>query len=277
MKMKLFTLILIFPFISMFGLTRTPDPGNKGKKYPSCYKEGIIVNGNSSEWENSLFSYSKTAQVNYGIVNDTSAFYICIRIADEPEQMKVLRSGIEIRFNSKGKKKAEATLHFPIGGRTDIGGRLDPGNRQDRKTMHLMFLLQMQDMDLNGFKNGVNGFQNIKSGKNGVLAAVNWDSANVMVYEARVPFNVFVQDVRSAEPLAVGIVIKGAPKPQHIQGEGMQEGGMGEMQGGHGQDRPGGMQSGGIGREGHMQGLVDNMKIFEDDEIWRSIVVARKE
>jgi hypothetical protein len=277
MKMKLFTLLLVFPVMSMFGFKRTSDHGEKGKKYPSCFKEGIVVNGNSPEWENSLFSFNKSAQVNYAIVNDTSAFYICIRIADEPEQMKVLRSGIEIRFNSKGKKKAEATLHFPIGGRTDIGGRLDPGNRRDRKTMHLMFLLQMQDMDLSGFKNSVNGFQNIKSGKNGIMAAINWDSTNVMVYEARVPFNVFAQDFRAAEPLAVGIVIKGAPKPQHVQGEGMQESGQGEMQGGHERDRQGGMRPGGMGREGHMQGSGDNMKMFEDDEIWRSIVVAKKE
>jgi hypothetical protein len=236
------------------------------------------VNGNSSEWDNSLFSFNKSAQVNYALVNDSSAFYICIRIANEAAQMKVLRSGIELRFNSKGKKKAEATLHFPIGGRTDFGGRLDAGEHRDRKTMHLMYLLQMQDMELIGFKNGVNGFQNIKSGKNGIMAAINWDSTNVMVYEARVPFNIFAGDVQIAEPLAVGIVIKGAPKPRQDQGEGMQEGGQGEMEGGHGQGRSGGMHPGsGMGREGQMNGLGDNQKMFEDDEIWQSIVVAKKE
>lgn len=271
MQMKLFTLILAFPLMSVFGLTRTPDHGDKGKKYPSCYKEAIVVNGNSPEWENSLFSFNKSAQVNYAIVNDTSAFYICIRIADEAAQMKVLRSGIELRFNSKGKKKAEATLHFPI------GGRMNQGVQRDRKTMHLMFLLQMQDMDLSGFKDGVNGFQNIKSGKNGITAAVNWDSADIMVYEARIPFNVFTEDVRAANPLAVGIVIKGAPKPKEGQGQGKQEEGQGEMQGGRGQDRPGGIRPGGMGREGQMQNSGDNMKMFEDDEIWRSIVVAKKE
>ena len=271
MQMKLFTLILAFPVMSMFGFTRTSDHPDKGKKYPSCYKEGIVVNGNSSEWENSLFSFNKQAQVNYAVVNDTSTFYICVRIADEAAQMKVLRSGIDLRFNSKGKKKAETTLHFPI------GGRMNQGERRDRKTMHLIYLLQMQDMELSGFKNGVNGFQSIKSGKNGIMAAVNWDSVNIMVYEVRVPFSVFVVDIRTADPLAVGIVIKGAPKPQPGHGEGMQEGGSGDLQGGRGQDRPGGMRPGGMGREGQMQGSGDNMKMFEDDEIWRSIVVAKKE
>jgi hypothetical protein len=193
------------------------------------------------------------------------------------EQMKVLRSGIDIRFNSKGKKKAEATLHYPIGGRTDLGGRMNPNDHRDRKTIHLMYLLQMQDMELSGFKNGVNGFQNIKSGKNGITAAVNWDSVNVMVYEARIPFTVFAVDIRAANPLAVGIVIKGIPKPRDAQGREMKEGNPGDAQGGYGQDRSGGMRPGGMGMEGQMQGPGDNNKMFEDDEIWRSIVVAKKE
>jgi hypothetical protein len=275
MQMKLFTFILAFPLLASAGLTRAADPPAKEKKYPSCYKEGIAVNGNSPEWENSLFSFNKQAQANYAIVNDSAAFYICVRIAEEAAQMKVIRNGIEVRFNSKGKKKAEATLRFPIGGRPEVTGRLDPGNRRDRKTMHLMFLLQMQDMQLSGFKSGVNGFQNIKSGKNGILAAVNWDSANVMVYEARIPFSVFAADVRAAEPLAVGIVIKGAVKPKN--GEGRQDAGQ-DMQSGHGQDRAGGMRpGGGQGMDGSLQDLGDNQKMFEDDEIWRMISIAKKE
>jgi hypothetical protein len=271
MQMRLITLFLVFLFFSAFGLTPSPDHGEKGKKYPSTFKEGVAVNGNSAEWENSLFSFDKSAQVNYAIVNDTSAFYICVMIADDAAQFKVLRNGIELRFNSKGKKKPEATLHFPMGGRMNLG------EHRDRKTMHLMFLIQMQDMELSGFKNGVNGSQNIKSGKNGFMAAVNWDSVNVMVYEARVPFNVFMEDVHAANPLAVGIVIKGAPKPKEGRGEGLQEGETGDMQGGRGQNRPGGMHQGGMDRESRMQGSGENMKMFEDDEIWRSIVVAKKE
>jgi hypothetical protein len=278
MQMKMFLLIMAFPVISTLCSARTSNHPDKGKKYPSSYKEGIIVNGNSSEWETSLFNFNKQAQVNYSIVNDTSAFYICVRIADEPAQMKVLRNGMEILFNSKGKKKAEATLHYPIGGKTDMGGKMHPSDNRSRKTMQLMFLLQMQDMELTGFKDGINGFQSIKSGKHGFLAAVNWDSTNVMVYEARIPFSAFVTDMKAAIPLAVGIIIKGAPRPHQEGGEGgSQDQGQGGMQGRQGQGGSGGMNHGGMGREGSMQGSGDNMKMFEDDEIWQSIVVAKKE
>ncbi|MCX6247617.1 MAG: hypothetical protein NTW10_07775 [Bacteroidetes bacterium] len=270
MNMKIFSLILIFPFISTLGFAGNSGKPDKGSKYPSVYKEGIIVNGKSSEWENSLFSYTKQALLNYAIVNDSAAFYICVRIADEGAQMKVLRNGIELRFNSRGKKKPEATLHFPI------GVRMNPDDHRDRKTMHLMCLLQMQDLDLTGFKNGVNGFQSIKSGKNGVMAAVNWDSTNVMVYEARVPFSVFAQDVRAANPLAVGIVVKGAPKPKDAQPGSTPEGNPTDMQSGRGQDRPGGMRPN-AGMEGQEENPSGNMKMYEDDEVWRSIVVAKKE
>jgi len=278
MKLKLFSLILVFTLVCAIGFARTSNHPDKGKKYPSFYKEGIVVNGSSPEWENSLFNFNKQSQVNYAIVNDTSAFYICLRIADEGEQMKVLHNGIDISFNSKGKKKAAATLHFPIGGKADIGVKLDPGDRRSSKMMHLMYLLQMQDMELNGFKNSVNGFQGIKTGKNGVLAAVNWDSTNIMVYEARIPFTAFTEDVHAVEPLAVGIIVKGAPKPRSDQGGGMQNTGQTGMPGGQGQGRQGGMNPGGMGREGQMSGgYGGNQKIYEDDEIWQLIVVAKKE
>jgi hypothetical protein len=229
------------------------------------------VNGDSREWENALFSFDKTAQVNWAIVNDTAAFYICLRIANDLAQFKVLRNGIELRFNSKGKKKPEAKLGFPL------GGRMNFGEQHDRKTMQLMALLQMQDIELSGFKEGVNGTQKIKSGKNGIMAMLKWDTINVMVYEARIPFGVFREDVHAANPLAVGIVIKGASKPKEPARQGMQDEGQGEMRDGQGQGHHGGMNHGGMGREGQMSAYGDNMKIFEDDEIWRYVVVAKKE
>jgi hypothetical protein len=269
MQTKTITRILFFSIAISGILPQAHAGGGKENKYPSIYKEGITVNGNSAEWENALFSYNKTAQLNYAIVNDTVAFYICIRIVDEGQQMKVLRNGIELQFNSRGKKKPEAKLHFPIGGKSTTV------QSHDRKILHLTYLLQMQDMDLIGFKEGVNGFRNIKSGRNGVFAAVNWDSSNVMVYEARVPFGVFVQDVRASSPLSVGIIVKGAPKPKDAQSGSMPEGNPTDMQSGRGQDRPGGMRPG-AGMEGQTYDAGNSMRMYEDDEVWKSVVVAKK-
>ena len=87
-------------------------------------------------------------------------------------------------------------MHFPIGGRTDMGGRMNPENSRDKKMMHLMFLLQMQDMELRDLKMGSMDFRILNQGKTVYMAAVNWDSTNVMVYEARIPFSVFTVDVQ---------------------------------------------------------------------------------
>ena len=273
MNVKLFILILVFTVGNSFGFARSSNHHDKEKKFPSTYKEGIVVNGNSSEWANELFNFNKQAQVNYAIVNDTAAIYICLRIADDAAQMKILKSGIDICFNTRGKKKAEAKLHFPIGSKPDaMSSRVNPGDRRGRKNIHLMFLLQMQDMELSGFKSNVNGFQNIKSGKNGVLAAINWDSTNVMVYEARIPFTAFNQDVKSLEPLNVGIIIKGTPKPVHPPDD-TQNGQDMAGQGNRGGMRPGG----GVNQAQLMEQRADNQKMYEDDEIWRSIAIAKKE
>jgi hypothetical protein len=275
MRIKVFFLVTTFLIFGASGFTKASDHQSKEKKYPSSYKAGVVVNGNSSEWDASMFNFNKQAQVHYSIVNDSSAFYLCIRIADEYEQMKALHNGIELRFNTRGKKKTEETLLFPIGGKMEMEGRMSQDDKRSRKTMHLMFLLKMQDMEVTGFRNGVNGMQNTKSGKNGFLAALNWDSTNVMVYEARIPFSAFNADVKAANPLTVGIIIKEATKPKPEDNDAaMQNQGQGGMQGhqGQGQGRQGGM-----GGNGSMQGYGNNMKIFEDDEVWQSISVAKKE
>jgi hypothetical protein len=243
----------------------------KGKKYPSVYKEGIVADGRSQEWESALFSYKEDSKVNYAIVNDSAALYVCVRIADEPQQMKALTNGMEILFNSRGKKKAEASLMFPI------GMKMNPQLRRDRKTTHLMYLLQMQDMELEGFKEGFNGFQKVKSARSGISVALNWDSTNIMVLEARIPFQCFPGDIRNAEPVSVGIVIKGAPKPKQGEGNGPSEGNPGGMQGGHNPDRQNQMQQEGMGMDGGTSPMGGNMKVFEDEEIWKFIVVAGKE
>ena len=263
------SLFLFLFLVSFHGFPGNPDQTGKGKKYPSLYKEGIVVNGNSQEWENTLFGYNESSRVNLAVVNDSSALYVCVRIADEPQQMKVLTNGMEILFNSKGKKKAEATLQFPI------GVKMDQDLRRDRKTIHLMFLLQMQDMDLIGFREGINGFQKIKSAKSGITVALNWDSVNTLVYEAKIPFNCFTADIRNAEPLSMGIVIKGAPQPK--QGDVAGEGNPADMQGGPGHTGQGTAPPGGKSMNGEMQGMGNNMRKFEDDMIWRFITLGKKE
>ena len=280
--MKTFFPIFIFVIISgVLVLAKPPDLPGKEKKYPSAFKEGVIVDGNSREWDNSLFLYNKASQITYAIVNDTAALYICIRVADEQEQMKISHNGMEIVFNSQGKKKTGADLHYPIGGGR-LNEKLGPGGQSkgehpDRKRIHLMMLLQMQDMELSGFRDGVNGFQNYKSGKNGITAVVSWDSTNTMVYEARMPFSAFREDITVSDPLSFGILVKGAQKPREGQGEGMQDGGPGGMSGQRGGGQGGGMRPG--GGIGHEQGMLGsgNTRQFEDDAIWHMMMVAKNQ
>ena len=154
---------------------------------------------------------------------------------------------------------------------------LGPGNQNmgiqtDRKRIHMMMLLQMQDMELTGFREGVNGFQHYKSGRNGITAAVTWDSTNTMVYEARIPFMVFRGDITLSAPLSFGIMIKGTPKPKEGETDKMNEGGQEGMQGHGGGMRPG-------SNLGHEQGMLgsNDTNQFEDDVIWRMMMIAKKE
>jgi hypothetical protein len=275
--MKKFPIILLIILTGFLASGNSPVIQDKNKKCPSNYRDNIVIDGNAGEWPAASFRTNKDGYMVYSAANDTSAFYICVKIKDEQQQMRIMRSGMELWIDVKGKKKRETGIRFPL---SHSLPSLDHRNmatdgRPDLKKIRLMFLVQMKEMETVGFREGLNGTQNNKVNKSGIIAVINWDSVNTMVYEARIPFRTLNVDINTLDHVSLGVIMKALPKPQGPNG-GQQDtqnmmanpessGGMGD------QHRGGGMH-----QEGDHMGMDDRNRVYEDVDAWFEAGIAKK-
>jgi hypothetical protein len=96
-KMKQIILI-----IALAGLIVSCSP----KAYDALDWQGtkITVDGKIPEWPSPLRFYDYKTKINYAISNDRRNIYVCMKIFDESQQIKVLRGGMEFRIDTAGKK-----------------------------------------------------------------------------------------------------------------------------------------------------------------------------
>lgn len=159
-----------------------------------------------------------------------------------------------------------------------------PGDPSAMQQMKLLLLLQAKDMELTGFRDGINGLVSNIANRTGVKTVIKLDSANILVYEAKIPLNAFKTDLAKANPLSVGFIIKGIERPKMQEDENSRGGerenreverGMGGRFGGEGGGGYGGghhhqdgtrSEEGGTGQSRQM--------IFEDTPMWFRIAIA---
>ncbi len=272
---KAFPLAVVCLFLASQGLA-----ASGGKKYPGYYRGDIRVDGNSRDWDESLFRLNKSSQVYFALANDSSSLYFCVKIKDEAEQRKMIKGGMFVWIDARGKKTKETGIHYPMGIPGDQVDRMtarQAGQPPDPKTVRLMLQLRMQDMDCIGFRGG-NGIQNHKNSKSGIVAALEWDSSNILVCEAMIPLKLFREDLSESVPFTAGIQIKGSearvPRPQEGGGAGGNEPVPGN------QGMPG--EEGNRGMDGRrtdnqeMFGSQDAQRMSEDDIFWLPFVIAKR-
>ena len=233
-----------------------------------------VIDGKMNEWGDSLL-YDNSIKCSYALANDDSALYIAIRATDRTQQMKIVQGGMEIWVDNMATKKKSTGVKFPVGG----GGMKMPagrttGNGQDAKErtqqMRLQMKLKMLTMELTGFKEGLNGSQDVYSNVQ-VKPVIDWDDKDNMIYELAIPFAALEETAKAnLTTISIGIFIKGL-KMEQGPGGGMPGGGPppgGRMPGG----APGGMRPGGGGSMPD-QSQMDNMS--KDNSFWTKYTISK--
>src|SRR5664279_5403126 len=75
----------------------------------------VTVDGKINEWSNPLRFYDQETGISYNISNDHYNIYFAVSISNEILQTKILRSGLEIRIDTLGKKSFGISFKYPIG------------------------------------------------------------------------------------------------------------------------------------------------------------------
>lgn len=183
----------------------------------------VTIDGSPDEWPQPFNFYNGETKLQYRIANDSNNIYVCFKVTDEPAQMKMMRAGINIWLDPKGKKKETMGIAFPL--KQEHGSTGD--NPQLKSEGHGQIPGQAyQKHDFNRFKAmakanqvllKVQGFAGISDqttgivNNTGVLASFNWDSLNILCVEYQIPIAAVLQHRLTAadtlKPIGIGFVV----------------------------------------------------------------------
>ncbi|MES2265529.1 MAG: hypothetical protein V4520_02135 [Bacteroidota bacterium] len=252
----------------------------------------LTIDGNLSDWGDSLRYHNNDKNLNYTLSNDRENLYAVIRITDRLEQARVLNAGITLSIDTKGKKKETFGMTFPLRypgspipaftGHKDDGGDII---KEERDELMRERITTLRNIKMTGFKD-IENEMITTSNTYGIKAAIDYDANGNLVYEAAIPLKFFHADDITKNEWAFNFKINSMQKPERgAEGSDMQGGGRGGMGGGgRGGMGGGGMGGGrggrgggrgGMGRGGAQSGDTSRSEIFKSIDFWEKFVLSQ--
>jgi hypothetical protein len=215
------------------------------------------------ESENPLRYYDNTNRLQYDVTNDSMNLYVSIRATDQQNQIKIIRSGLQLWIDTIGKNKKETGLFFPLSSLSaDSAGKIESPQDRIRPTqsqkpgansLKNRYNNEPKQMKLIGFKPPIGGLTPLQN-EYGISADIDWDKRGSLNYHAIIPFKTFCNNAFSAsgkqKTFSVSIIIP-ANSTQTTSGRG---GGYGTPRGGMGGGMGRGRSGGGMGGGGSFGG-----------------------
>ena len=233
------------------------------KIYSSLDWQGtkVTADGRITEWPDPLRYLDDKTKISYSISNDARNLYVCMRVADPRLKTKIIRSGMEFKIDTLGKKSFPVRFMFPLENQIVMAQdrygepRTDDnhGSKPARPARVPKIVSPANEFQVVGFRHLHDGMFSLLKNTSGISAAVNIDSLGSVCYEAVIPFSTFYKDHLTSEDTSrvftYEFVINPLPAPATHSGDsgegGMESGGAGGLNGGGGHHGGGGMNGGG--------------------------------
>jgi len=199
--------LLILPVIALVSFSFRSFPHSSKNIFFTINDTGIInhiLDGSIDEWPAEKFEQGKGTNIKYAVDNDAKNLYIAMVIPNFPTQMKMMRQGMNLYIDLKGKKKQGRGIEFPVkkdrSNFNEGNFSSNSGNRQgnnesnterqkpDMKQMRGMMTLNLLSMKLFGFTDDEPKEQGLIM-PGSVNIQFNWDEANIMYIEYDIPLN----------------------------------------------------------------------------------------
>jgi len=132
-----------------------------------------LLDGNIAEWPTEKFATDKATKMEYAIDNDNQTLFLAVNIPDRSIQKKIMQEGMNLYIDTKGKKKENKGIGFPVR-MENISGT--------------------ENMKLFGFSNAEPFIQNIKT-EGTVNIAIAWDSSSILHIEYNIPLKIIEEDL----------------------------------------------------------------------------------
>jgi len=273
-----------FTPVSTFAQNKTV--ANKLQPPPS----NIAIDGDLTEWGDSLRYYNQEKQLNYALANDQDNLYMAIRINDRSEQIRVLHAGLTLSIDTRGKKKETFTMTFPVGDQSvqsmaetaqDLQGGNNDVKQEDHEDLMKAKLTKLREIKVTGFKD-IESETMTTSNTYGFKVAIDYDKDGNLVYEAAIPLKFFHADDLSKNEWAFNFKINGITRPGQNKDNGDHEGmtrggggGLGGGGGGRGGRMGGGGRGGRMGGGGANNAPVDRSELSKSVDFWEKYYLAK--
>jgi hypothetical protein len=254
------------------------------------------IDGNLKNWGDSLRFINLENNLHYDFAIDKDELYFAIRIDDRVEAIKILKAGLTLGLDPKGKKKAAFAITFPLSNTANpISQKPLPDNfnevtQADRDELAREMMTSLRGIKVEGFKD-VEGDMITTSNSYGIKTFVGYDEKGNLLCEAGIALKLLHVDEHAKGSWLYDIKINGIvrqmPKPDGDKDGGPAGGGMGGrggMGGGGGMGGMGGMGGGGMGRGGRggrgggdksQQPTSDNSPLSKSIEFGGKLVVGK--
>ena len=244
----------------------------------------VTADGIPSEWKIPLRFTNSAYTMQYNVTNDDQNIYVAVSSFDDITQLRILRSGMTIYFDPKGKKNKDISLHFPIQKAPDPNGNRSRGdgsttyyqnqnNVQNRDTRKEELLLQSDYYNTTGFTGIENGQFSAGDQKGPIHIGIKLNNQDsLLVYEVVIPVkNILGPDwaaKASKKNFSVGVVMDAVA--------GASGGGGGGRPGGFGGMRGMGMRGMGGGGMGGGRRYGGGQQAQKEDANWYAFRLATK-
>jgi len=245
-----------------------------------------VLDGKANEWPVQKFETDVRSEIKYAVDNDPQNLYLALIIPNSRTQMRIMRQGMELYLDTKGKKKESKGIEFPVKeGRSQEdnfnnfrGQQTEQGNKEESreerkatmKAMRAAMAINLVAMKVFGLSNNEPEEQGLQM-EGSANVAFAWDSTDAMNIEYKIPISLLGNfSALQQKELNVGLKLNGIQmrtsnsNPQ-TGGEGM-EGGFG----GRGGRRNGG---GGNYSAGNTATRQDFQNMLNDQIFWTKYVI----
>ena len=280
--MKLFLLPVI---ILSFSSHNFFSPGNFQKSFiakDTSFKH--ITDGKPGEWSSKKFETDLATEIKYAVDNDTQNLYLALIIPNSGMQMKMMRNGMKLYIDPRGKKKEGKGIEFPvkrdpaadnsvINFKTQSNDENTELETPEQRKAKMKSVRAAMTLNLTSMK--VFGFAGDEAEEQGLImpgsanVAFAWDSTDAMCIEYKIPIALLGVSLSSAQKdISIGWKLNGFQRPtKNSSSESSGENRHGSRNGGGHKNFGNG---GGNGNQGSRS--QQNFEAMKDQSFWTKYV-----
>lgn len=187
----------------------------KNQTLSNTWNNGVKIDGDLSEWGDSLTYYFSDQDLHYSISNDDQYLYVAIKVKNKDKQTQAAFNGFALTINKDGKKKDGPSFSFPIPDRSALRA-LSNQEFNVPTDLRKAALSTIRAFHVRNFPNILDGAISLENNY-GIKAAVLIDTADQLCYESAIRL-----DQLNLQPnqnsFAINIKINGLIKTQYTSG-----------------------------------------------------------